>query len=47
MTHLKGAHEADADRDLWIRVIADYADEHAFQARDTDEPTWASLTSQK
>src|SRR5438876_261595 len=36
----EGAHEADANRDLWTQVSADYADEHAFQAWATDEITW-------
>jgi SAM-dependent methyltransferase len=34
------AHEADANRDLWTQVSADYTDEHAFRAWATDEITW-------
>jgi SAM-dependent methyltransferase len=36
----EGAHEADANRDLWTRVSADYADEHAFRAWASNEITW-------
>jgi SAM-dependent methyltransferase len=36
----EGAHEADANRDLWTRVSVDYADEHAFRAWASNEITW-------
>jgi hypothetical protein len=39
--------DAVANRALWTRVNAEYADEHAFRAWAAEEITWGSSTCQR